>query len=323
MANVRPLSPRATIKLAMNPQNISFLAAYYAMDKGYFDQAGLDINYIEFRGSSNTQLPLLARGDIDMSTTTPSPPLFNQLTSGFDIKAIAPFDVPHQGRLSSAWINVIKDEAGQIKELSDLKGKKIDATVEGSPNALLVLEALRLAGLKPGADVTLQYNGRTPGDMLALAQNKAVDALTMTEPQSTQAEQQGLTVKWKSFQDITSWYQPAYLAVSSNYVQNNRAAVEKFLEVYLIACREIDASNGQWTPEVLNFAAKRAEVDPAVITSQGGTPYFDPNGAMNVDSLSRVQEIWLTDGQIQQKVDVAQLVDQSVLDDALKAIGKV
>jgi len=114
MANVKPLSPRATIKLAMNPQNISFLAAYYAMDKGYFDQAGLDINYIEFRGSSNTQLPLLARGDIDMSTTTPSPPLFNQLTAGFDIKAIAPFDVPHQGRLSSAWINVIKDEAARM-----------------------------------------------------------------------------------------------------------------------------------------------------------------------------------------------------------------
>jgi hypothetical protein len=60
-----------------------------------------------------------------------------------------------------------------------------------------------------------------------------------------------------------------------------------------------------------------------VIISPGGTPYFDPNGAMNVDSLSRVQDIWLTDGQIQQKVDVAQLVDQSVLDDALKAEGKV
>src|SRR5262249_40512315 len=141
------------------------------------------------------------------------------------------------------------------------------------------------------------------------------------EPTATQAEKQGYVVKWKGWSQITPWRQPSYIAVSKKFLEANRAAVVRLLEVYTLAAREVNASNGTWTPELISVMTKWAEMTPDVITDQGLAPYYDPNSGFPVDGLKRMQDIYVGAQLVQEPVDVTKMVDDGVRTDALKSIG--
>jgi ABC-type nitrate/sulfonate/bicarbonate transport system substrate-binding protein len=319
---VRPLSPRATVKLAFNP-NIIQLPFQVALDKGYFDAAGLDVQVTNNQGSSNAMLPLLARGDIDVTNMTPSPALYSQAQQGFDIRVVASHGVEKQGRITVAWLTVLKDKAADIKSFADLKGRTVEGGAQGTVFDLLSLQALQQANLVPDQDVTVTYRVRNTADTLALAQNKAADVIAMVDPMATQAEQQGLVVRWKTTGEVVPWYQPSLLAMSSKFLTANRPAAVTFMEVYLLASREVDATNGQWPAGLLTTAAKWNNLDASIITAQGGVVYFEPNGFLDPASLDRTQQFWLQTNQVKQTVEIAQVMDVSPTQDALALIGKV
>ena len=319
---VAPLAQRAKLRLSFNPSIIVYLPLLLAQDKGYFAKAGIDLDVLAYNGSSSTQLPLLAKGDIDVTPVVPNPALFNQAAQGFTDKIVAAMNLPKQGRVSDTWIVVMKDEASQIKDLKDLKGKSVDAGSTGGPMDFLVENALTAGGLDPNKDVTLSHKSKDVTTMLELARNHAVDAMGMTEPVVTQLEKEGMIVRWKTYSDIIPWYQAAQLAASAQYMQANHAALEKFLEVYVLSSREINASNGAWTDDLLRIATSATKMQPDVIKGQGGVPYFGPNATVSLDSLDRVQSFWVDNAQVKQKVDPRQMVDTSVLDEALAKTGK-
>lgn len=319
---VEPLPEKVKVKFALNPAIVSFLAIFYAADQGYFDRAGLDVEIVTYRGPAVTQLPLLARGDLDMAVVAPAPGFYNQAAQGFDIKIFASMGVETRGRIPAVRLTVLKEKATEIKDLKDLRGKTIEAAAEGSAISFLVGEALRQAGLTPGQDVTVHYRVRGVPDMLALAKAKAADVIGMVEPIASQAEKEGLVVRWKTFDEIAPWYQPGFIGASSRFLDKHRAAVTKFTEVYLLTSREINGANGVWTGELIKTASKWTKVDPQTIKDQGGVPAYDPNGAIWIESLERTQEIWAQHNLVKQKVDVRKVVDLAVLEEALKKTGR-
>ena len=322
MPSVRPLSPRATVKVAFNP-NIIQLPFQVGIDKGYFDKAGIDVEVTNNTGSSNAMLPLLARGDIDVSNMTPSPALYSQAQQGFDIRVVASHGIEKQGRITVAWLTVLKDKAAEIKSFADLKGRTVEGGAQGTVFDLLSLQALQQANLVPGKDVNVTYRVRATADTLALAQNKAADVIAMVDPMATQAEQQGWIVRWKTTGEVVPWYQPSILAMSSKFLTGSRAAAVKFIEVYLVASREINATNGQWTPDLLATAAKWNNLDPSIITAQGGVVYFEPNAFLDPASLERTQQFWMDTNQVKQLIDISQVMDITPTQDALATVGKL
>jgi NitT/TauT family transport system substrate-binding protein len=322
IAGVRPLAPRATLKLAFNP-NIIQLPFQVAIDKGYFDTAGLDVQVTNNQGSSNAMLPLLARGDIDATNMTPSPALYSQAQQGFDIRVVASHGVEKQGRITIAWLAVLKDRAAEIKEFADLKGRTVEGGAPGTVFDLLALQAVQQANLVPGQDVNVTYRVRNTADTLTLAQNKAADVIAMVDPMATQAEQQGLIVRWKTTGEVVPWYQPSLLAMSSKFLTDNRPAAVKFMEVYLVAAREVNATNGQWTPDLLATAARWNNLEPSIITAQGGVVSFEPNAFLDPASLDRSQQFWVQTNQLKQSVDLSQVMDVTPTQDALATLGKL
>jgi ABC-type nitrate/sulfonate/bicarbonate transport system substrate-binding protein len=223
-----------------------------------------------------------------------------------------------------AWLSVLNEKRAEINTLADLRGRTIDGgSGPGTPISLLVDEALDQAGLVAGKDVTLRFTAKTPGDMLTLAQNKAADVIGMNEPTATQADSQGLIVRWKSTTDIVPWYQGSPLAVSGSFLQSNPAAVRKFLAVYLIVARETNASNGEWTDDLLPTATSVSGFTADIIKNQGGPPLYEPNGTVSIDALKRLQDRWQQQGQVKQPVDPQALVEQQALANALEDVGRV
>jgi ABC-type nitrate/sulfonate/bicarbonate transport system substrate-binding protein len=320
IARIQPLNQRTKLRLQINPGILAYLPLNLALAKGWLDRAGLDIDLSTYRGGSGEVLSRLAKGDVDMSGTTPSPPLFNQFQQGFDARVITVLGVPKEGRASDTWLTVLKDEAGQIKDYADLKGRTIEAATEGSTPDLLAISAVKLAGLTPGTDVKIDHKARTIQDLVSLAKAKSADVVAMNEPLATQAQKDGTVVKWKTYIDLVPWYQGAQLSVSGAYLKEHREAVVKFLEVYVQACRLVNATNGQWTDDFLTVASTRGDVPPDVIRDQGPVPYYAPDGLPSVESLGKVQDVWIERGLLSQKIDVANLVDLTVSRDAVARI---
>ncbi|MBV9119773.1 MAG: ABC transporter substrate-binding protein [Chloroflexi bacterium] len=322
-ATVQPLAQRAKVRLGIS-QNIDMLPLYYAIYKGYFDKAGIDIVPTLHLGSSIAILPQIARGDIDIMDSTASPGLSNAGLQGFDVKVISSLGIPKEGRLNDIWLMVLPNEVNQIKNISDLKGKIVEAGAEGTPIDLVVTEALKGAGLTPGKDVTVMYRVKATTDFIVIAQNKGADALGLTEPLATQAQKQNIAVKWKTygFGDVVPWFKPSLMVANGSYIKQNPAILQKFLDVYLLACREVNAANGTWTDDILGTAVKFTQQDKQVLTDQGLVPYFDPNGAVPVESLQNAEKVWEDKGLVKQKVDVSTMYDLGPINAAVNDVGK-
>ena len=321
IAALTPLSPPVKMRLYGAPVTF-LLPVFVAVDNGYFAKAGLDVDFQMAQGSSNVVLPSLAKGDIDVLPVPPTPPLFNQAAQGFNIKAVSAFGPDVPGRIASDSLMVVASKANEIKDYKDLKGRTIDASNEGSALALMSIMAIRNAGLTPGTDVKVQYNAKTGADMLALAKSGSVDVLAMPEPFATQAAQQGLVVRFKTLGEVAPWFTTAATLVSASFLQQNPQAVEKMLEVLILTGRDINKTNGDWTPAELASIQKWMKLTPDIIQAQGKVPQFDPNMMITADGLTKTQDLWLEFGLVKQKIDVNQLLDLGPLNLALQKVGK-
>ena len=318
-----PLPQRTKVRLGAG-LNINMLPLYYALDRGYFDKAGLDMELVIHKGSSIAILPQMARGDIDVMDTTAAPGLYNQAGQGFDVKVISSLGVPKEGRLSDIWLTVLKEKAGDFKDLKDMKGRTVEGAAQGTPIDLVVTEAIKAAGLAPGKDVTLTYRIKDNADMIALAKAKGADVIGMSQPNAAAAAKEGYVTLWKTygFGEIAPWYQPSLMVASAQFRSKSSAALTKFLDTVLLTTREINSTTGTWRDDLMNSISKHANISPEIVKDQGAVPYYEPNGAISLESITKTQDEWVTKDQIKQKIDPQTLIDPKPLQAALQEIGK-
>jgi NitT/TauT family transport system substrate-binding protein len=310
------------VRTSVNPLVYANLPIFIAVDKGYFAAEKLDVDIKKFNGSSTTQMPLIARGDLDIGPMVGGPALFNQQSQGFDIKIIASLDETHEGWNDATWVIVRKDvwDAGTIRTIRDLKGHAIDGGPEGSPINFLAKQTLLKAGLTL-ADVTYSARLTTPPDWLIAFRNKTVEALTAVEPIATQIELQGLGVKLASAETVMPWFQEAFLVASPAFLQKSRPAAVGFLKAVLRACRDITDAGPRWTPELVQIQARWAQMAPEEIAKIKSPAYCGELGTIKEDSLARQQDFWVSTGTVQNKVAIAGIIDASPLSEARAALG--
>jgi ABC-type nitrate/sulfonate/bicarbonate transport system substrate-binding protein len=248
-----PLSPHARFHIGLPEGNTAYVVYYYALDRGWFDQAGLAMTVDHFRGSVTTQMPHLATGELDFLPAPPSPALFNQVEQGFGVKLAAGMDDANADQPVTGWLMLLPDQKDRIKDYSDLKGKTLEGAVQGSPIDVVTNAAIARGNLTRGKEVTIKYDVKgDPSDFLNIARNHVADAMMMPSPLWPPVEQQGLAVRWKSAEEIAPWYQTNGLGFSSKVLQNNRQAAVTFLKVFLYAGRQVNQTHGQWTDDLVN-----------------------------------------------------------------------
>jgi NitT/TauT family transport system substrate-binding protein len=296
------------LRVSINPHFITYVPFFIAVDKGYFKDAGIDLQLSKYQTSANSQLPMLARGDLDVSVVVPGPALFNQYEQGFDAHVIASIDEAHPGYLDGSILMVRKDLTGVIKKPADMKGRNVDGAFAGSPIALLTMEAITAGGLAI-SDVKFTTKESAVPDQLAALRNGAVDVQGTTEPTATAIEQQGYATKWLSFHDIMPGYQEAYFGVSAQYAKDHPDAVVKFLRAYLRGVADVNKMKGKLTPDLIATIAKWTEISPDVIKAMGLIPYYGQNGSVNSDELEKVQKFWVSLGLVKNPVPISKVVD--------------
>ncbi len=113
--------------------NLPFVAAYVAKDKGYFQEAGLEVE-IQHSSGQDAHLALLASGRIQFSTTVASTILKQQATSGVPVQAVALF-----GQRGDTVLAVAENST--IRSPKDFEGKTVGYKVFPAPEYLGMLKA--------------------------------------------------------------------------------------------------------------------------------------------------------------------------------------
>lgn len=157
-----------------------FSPLYVADAKGYFEDAGIDIEFENIK-SGQAAVPLAANGDLDVVAAGFSAGMFSAIETGLDISVVGSMGVqPGQDQPSPSALVVSEEQSASFESLKDLKDLDIGALGgTGGTSAYYISLALAEAGLTIN-DVNLVNLGNP--DMPSALENGSIDAAFISAP---------------------------------------------------------------------------------------------------------------------------------------------
>ena len=297
---------------------------FIADKKGYFKQEGINVAFVTFDSGAKMVAPL-GVGQLDVGGGSPSAGLYNAAARGIDIKIVADKGSTPLGYGFQPLL-VRKDlvDSGRYKTLKDLKGMKVAGSAPGSASTSTLNEALKKAGLKY-TDVERVFMS-FPQHVMAL-QNKAVDAAMTTEPSATRAVQSGAAVRVMGDDEIYPNHQLAVVLYSGNFIKANPVAARGFMRAYLRAVRDYNDAlkdgriAGANADEIISILTEYTPVKDAAVYRAIHAQGSNPNGRVHEPSLRNDLQFYTSEGLIQGKVALENVMDHSFVEAALKDLG--
>lgn len=257
---------------------------FLAEEKGYFEDAGVDVELVAKGGSSGETYQQVSTGNITAGGATWGAGLFNATKSGASISVIASVSrIPESGPNPSP---LLASDASGITDAADLKGKKIGIPGDGGFGIYSVALALESVGLSV-ADVELV--NLSPGDIPAALANGSVEASWSIEPISSAVIAQGIGHELLDV-DYQAGVELGAMVFNTEYVDKHPAAVTAFTAAYLKAVKELE--DGGWqdaaTQEII---AEYTDLPVETLTSIALTTQ-DPSGAIDWEDVARQEQFF-------------------------------
>jgi ABC-type nitrate/sulfonate/bicarbonate transport system substrate-binding protein len=197
------------------------LPIYLGAKKGVFQKYGLTIEVIATRNEQMNMQALMS--DSVQFLTSSSTGLFYLGKQGFDAVGIASWNNASPYSLGSRF---------KIKELKELKGKKIASSGAGGRADAFINFMLTKAGLNPKTDVQiLPLSGGSPVRLAAVVSGN-IDATLISSLQGRHAEKLGLTVL-----PIPLEYIWGINLTRRSYMTKNRDTVKNYLRGFADSVR--------------------------------------------------------------------------------------
>ena len=297
---------------------------YIALGKGYFKQEGLTVELIPFSGIPQ-MTPPLSTGELDVGAGIIAASTFNAVDRGVNLKLVADKSSIQNDKFMYGSVVVRKDliDSGAVKQIKDLKGRKIGVSSLQSGVEALVDFVLEKGGLtiKDVDLVNLSYP-----DAVAALGNKAIDAAWLIEPAQTTAMEKGVASLWEPgfVQKYTGGVAPGASMVYSDKFAKNVDLGRKFMVAYLRGVRDyMDAfAKGKNKAEIVSILVKDTNMkDPAMYDKVRMT-YIDPNGHVDVTSAKMVLDYLKKMGYYTGKLEIKDIVDPQFADYAVQQLGK-
>jgi len=306
-----------------SPGAVSDAGVYIAIDKGYFKELGLDVQIQSFQSGPMLIAPLAA-GELEVGGGVISTGLLNAIDRGVAMKIVATKGSSTKG-FEFSRVTVRKDlfDSGQVKDVKDVKGKKIAVPSVKSGAEAQVHYFLKQGGLTL-KDVELTAMGFP--DMLAAYANKAIDLAVQTEPTLNAAVDRGLAVRWPPGAMGESFYGGEYQAATMIYSEQfskNVDAARRFMVGYIRGLRDYNDAfvKGKDKNQVISILTKySSEKDPALYNRME-MPFLNPDGKIHVASMKMDFDFFKQMEYYTGKLELQPLIDTQFVDYALQQLG--
>src|SRR5579875_146883 len=324
-----PGGPPAPTRLRFATQFASGgVAAYLAVDRGYFLQEGIALEFERFASNSES-IPALATGQVEAGGVSMNAAFWNAAARGVALKAVLDQGSLRPGASFTALV-IRKDryDAGRGHTLADLRGLNLVNTPPGkaTTNYCAMHSALERAGV-PDHEITI---APLPfPDMPAALANGAIDGGLFAEPFLTHTLKQGTGVFVMGQDAMYPGLTLSVVAFSPELYQN-RPLAKGFIRAYLRASRDYHAANQGRTSEadreqIAATLARYTGLDAATIREIYPTA-IDPNGQPNVESIRYCYQFFRAAGAVPEPVPEAALEalwGLDLLEEVLGEIGRV
>jgi NitT/TauT family transport system substrate-binding protein len=279
---------------------LSYVPLYYAQEKGFFSQEGLELHVLVVRGIIGVSS--LMSGEIDVTCHAGSG--FSAALRGIPIKIIS---VTRDRPIHELIVGP------SITSSTDLKGKAIAVgSLEGTA-AVMTRRILQAKGLDPQKDVTL-LSMDTPARLQSLMTGKVSGAM-MTPPSTYLAMDQGYKVFGRG-RDYMRFLQTGVVATDT-YIKQRRESLVRFLRAWNRALKFY-----QDNPEVmLPYIQKKLGVKDTQLTRRmydDDAPYILPGGRLSPDAMKEIVEIGREALKINEPISSDRVFDFSLASEALK-----
>jgi NitT/TauT family transport system substrate-binding protein len=223
---------RRSVRVGLNSV-LSDIGVFMALEGGYFESAGLDIEVVTFNAAPQIIAPL-STNQIQVSGLSSSPAFFNAVNRGIGIRFVADKGRVKRGFSWSAII-VRTNLASQIVDFADLKGRRIAAPAKAT-NYVQLVQALKLGGLTLD-DVEVVF--LTFPDMVSALTNGAVDVAIVAEPFIAIATQRKVAVRWKGVDEFMPFdAQSGMIAYSEEFMARDPDNAVRWMGAYLRGVRD-------------------------------------------------------------------------------------
>ncbi len=307
-----PQTPKKlTLAMAVTPPNLVHIPPYLAKDLGYFKEEGLDVEIVSFEGGVGSLRTVMA-GSVDVALTSGDPPILARVQG-------APLKMVYS---TSPRLEAVMTVQGAIKEVKDLKGKKIGIQEPGGFADLFSRRLLGRAGIKP--EEVQFISTSTAGRVPALITGQ-VDTGVMHVEQAARAIKRNPSLRnlanfWEVFPDALY----NVIAAQEKAIKEKPQLLEGFVRAVMKANRYIyknkkgtldaAAEITGYTPEELEPAYDQL-IKGRVWSVNDGLPRKSVE--FTVDNLVRFGRI-----PAEKKPAYDQLVDLSIANKVLEKLGR-
>ena len=312
--------PTTTVRYGFSSAGAINGPLYIAESMGFLAEQGITLDYVRFPSASEV-IPSITRDDVDVAGVGLNPATFNALAGNFGIKLVADTGTQFPGFPLNVVV-VGKELASTIKGPADLKGRKLAMTPPGlaTANGFVLAKYLKQANLTPN-DVNI-IPIAFPEQIAAVA-NGSVEAAIMAEPFATRAEQTGVATRLTSLDKVDPYQQVAGIVYSDQFIAQHRELAVKWMVAYLKAIRAYDAAfvKGQDKERIISILAAKTDVKDPAMWREMIPAGLDPNGKLNMQSITDAQAFFAQLGQIQGTPDLAPYIDTSFAEEAARILG--
>jgi NitT/TauT family transport system substrate-binding protein len=280
--------------------NVTIAPLVLADERGYFKEAGIDVDLVPMGGGSEMAAPL-ATGEIDAGLGGISASLFNALARGMDAKIVSDFS--HMSRGHGFGGFVVRNDV-EYSGIPSLRGKLIGFNNPGSPCHYMVGKMLESGGLTL-TDVQASYIPfpTIPGAMA----KKEIDAACAAEPWVDSTVHAGDARLVLTYDEIVPDMQTSTVMVSTKML-GDRPLTERFLKAFLRAAPDAKEKS----PEVLEVVSRHTGLAVDVLKDTYWTD-LDNGGRVNVVSIKDQLDFFTRASLVNGTVDVDRFVDMSYL----------
>ncbi len=294
--------------------SIFYAPFYVAIEGGFFQDEGLEIDLTNGGGSDASMTALLS-GSCDIALLGPETGIYTALGKAKDLPVIFAQLTKRDGSFLMSRTNE-KDF-----KWSDLKNKEIIAGRRGGSPAMSLEYALNKNKLYDGENVTLNYDVQFNLTAAAFIAGTG-DYVTMFEPTASEYERQGKAYVVASVGQESGEVPFTCFMTKKSFYENQSEIVKKFTTAMFKAIKYIRETDSGKIAELItnSFPATELQSITDSINSYIEIDAWQNDLMMKQEAFDRLQTIMENAGELEQRVNFNDLVDNKITEDIYKTI---
>ena len=295
------------VRLGSSSTNVSFLAIYTALHRGFYKDEGIDLELI-YMAANLTSAAVLS-GDLDYSAAVTG--LIGGAVRGQPMKVLL-FTVERP-----LLFLISKKE---IQDPKQLMGKKIAGSSPGGSATLLAYRALRHFGLEPGRDVAVLPMGGSAAGRFAVLESGVVDASLLSVPENIIALEKGYR-ELIFLGDIVKFAQNGF-GTAEKKIRENPDEVYRMVRATLRGLQFVwDKNNQEAVTDIMMKQWKVNDRKMAAEMSKQVTRVLTKDASVNPEAVQVLIDTQRENAKVTKPISVADVVDYSFLEKARKELG--